>query len=36
MKKLYNGYFRVKLGDGKTGGFGLMFPLMKWSSDWQS
>jgi len=34
LKKLYRGYYGEKMGDGHVGGFGLIFPLVKWMNDW--
>ena len=35
-KKLFSASFKTKMGDGSTSGFGLIFPLMKWTNDWQN
>jgi len=32
--KLFKGFYSVNMGDGRLGGFGLLFPLLKWTTDW--
>ena len=34
--KLFKGFYSVNMGDGRLGGFGLLFPLLKWTTDWQN